>query len=603
MRAALRKRTLAFVFFGLATILAPSVASAVPLDTSKLPRSAGSREVFASPSSTIFTSPDNVLLTAEAVRRMLLAKGWQPYEPRAAAQAASADLQIASFKKEGLALSVFITLAPAQSNATSVSYSALRLKHDLPFPKDATEIVFDPDRPMLSLTTAAPLDQSLKFFRTELGKLGWQRWSSKDGVLTSGPDGEMTERGAYSYYKHDSGQPMILLLQNNDGGRLKVDFKPVPASMLTAETQKPEPKPAPQVAKTERSPVDDAIDAAIREAASGAIAQAMSGITRPAAKAIRVSQAEVMLRARSDAGDVIVVPEKADDVEADVTDGRLEFEIEASVKAVAAFYRDTLKGQGWKEKPSVINRPNMSVLQFSKGGKDISMTIMQMGATVNLTASGSGLIDQAAAAAAVANAPVEELTAEMNLPVPTKRSSSAMEKTPLRKQLTVTVDSTLKSVLAFYRRELSGLGWKEEAAGAVEKPEQVVLVFASPDGPAQLKLDARGTKTEVRLALRSRSGTAANRDMIPGAGQGKILFGNINDTEASIVINKKTVKIGAGVGAKGPGGPSMELPQGKYSFSYRIGSRAAQSDQVEIKAGETWGLMVGPGGVLAVQIN
>ena len=33
MRAALRKRTLAFVFFGLATILAPSVASAEPLDT------------------------------------------------------------------------------------------------------------------------------------------------------------------------------------------------------------------------------------------------------------------------------------------------------------------------------------------------------------------------------------------------------------------------------------------------------------------------------------------------------------------------------------------------------------------------------------------
>jgi hypothetical protein len=311
------------------------------------------------------------------------------------------------------------------------------------------------------------------------------------------------------------------------------------------------------------------------------------------------------LRARSDARDVIVVPEKAGDVDADVTAGRLEFEIEASVKAVAGFYRDTLKGQGWKEKPSVINRSNMSMLQFSRGGKDISMTIMQMGATVNFTASGSGLIDQAAAAAAIANAPVEELAADMNdgLPMPTKRSSSAMEKTPLRKQLTATVDSTLKSVLVFYRRELSGLGWKEETAGAVEKQEQVMLAFASPDGPAQLKLDARGTKTEVSLSLRSQSGAAANHDMIPAAGQSKVLFGNINDADASITINKKTVRIGAGVGAKGPGGPSMELPPGRYSFSYRIGSKPAQSDQVEVKAGETWGLMVGPGGVLAVQIN
>lgn len=607
MRAALQKGFIAGAVSGFVLVV-PAFAQTT-FDTGTLPRGAGTREIFASPATTIFLTSSNVSRSAEVVRIVLGEQGWQAYEPRAAAQATSDRMQIASFKRGPQALSVFISIAPAQGNATSVQYTAVALKYDLPFPKDATEIVFDPDRPMLSLTTAGPLDQSLKFFRTELGKLGWQRWSSADGVLTGGPDGEMTERGAYSYYKHDSGQPMILLLQSNGDGRLKVDFKPVPASMLTAEAPKfepkPEPKPEPQSAKAERSLVDDAIDAAIREAASGAIAQAMAGITRPAPKPARVAQAEEILRARSDAKDVIAIPEKAGEIDVDPTDGRLEFEIETSVKAVAAFYRDTLKGQGWKEKPSVINRPNMSMLQFSKGGKDISMTIMQMGSTVNFTASGTGLIDDAAAAAAIANAPVEELVAEMNngLPVPTKRSSSAMEKTPLRKQLTATVDSTLKSVLAFYRRELSGMGWKEESAGAVERPEQVMLAFASPDGPAQLKLDARGTRTDVSLSLRSQSGAAANRDMIPATGRSKLLFGNLNETDASVTINKKTVKIAAGVGAKGPGGPSMELPPGKYSFSYRIGHKAAQSDQVEIKAGETWGLMIGPGGVLSVQIN
>lgn len=614
MRAALRKPVLAFVLGVVGVVLGTPAFAAEPLDTSKLPRSSGAREIFASPTSTIYTTPDNVTLTADAVRRMLTAKGWQGYEPRAAAQAASGDLQIATFKKGPLALNVFINLAPAQNNATSVSYTALPLKHDLPFPKDATEIVFDPDRPMLACVTAMPLDEALAFFRAELATLGWQRWTSKDGVQSGGPDGEMTERGAYSYYMRDGGQPMILLLQRGGEGKFKVDLKPVPASMLTAETRKPEPKleskPEPQVAAQPKpSPVDDAIEAAIRQAATGAIAQAMADITRPAAKPapanMRVAQTDETLRARGDVEAAIPVPEKAEDVEVDVTDGKLEFEIEASVRAVAAFYRNALKGQGWREKPTVINRPNMTMLEFSKGGKDISMTIMQMGSSVNFTANGTGLINEVAVAAAIAKAPVEELEAEIadGLPVPTKRTSRGMEKTPLRKNLTASVDSTLKSVLAFYRRELTKMGWKEETAGAVEKPDQVALAFTTPDGPAQLKLDAKGTKTEVSLSLRSQSAAKANSDMIPSAGQGKILFGNINDTDATITINKKTVKVGAGVGSKTKEGPSMDVPPGKYSFSFRIGSKPAQTDQVEVKAGETWGLMIGPGGVLAVQIN
>ena len=39
---------------------------------------------------------------------------------------------------------MFITIAPAQNNATSVQYSALPLKTDLPFPKDASNIEYSP---------------------------------------------------------------------------------------------------------------------------------------------------------------------------------------------------------------------------------------------------------------------------------------------------------------------------------------------------------------------------------------------------------------------------------------------------------------------------
>ena len=62
------------------------------------------------------------------------------------------------------------------------------------------------------------------------------------------------------------------------------------------------------------------------------------------------------------------------------------------MKAIAAFYRSSLKSQGWKERPSVINQANMVVMDFSKGGKAFSLTAMQMGPTVKVSADGAGLV-------------------------------------------------------------------------------------------------------------------------------------------------------------------------------------------------------------------
>ncbi|MEH0888815.1 hypothetical protein, partial [Enterobacter sp. UNJFSC 003] len=62
----------------------------------------------------------------------------------------------------------------------------------------------------------------------------------------------------------------------------------------------------------------------------------------------------------------------------------------------------TLKTAGWTEQPSVINQPNMAVLQFSRNGKSVSMTVMQMGPKVNVSASGAALRMATAAPAAKA---------------------------------------------------------------------------------------------------------------------------------------------------------------------------------------------------------
>ena len=90
--------------------------------------------------------------------------------------------------------------------------------------------------------------------------------------------------------------------------------------------------------------------------------------------------------------------------------------------------------------------------------------------------------------------------------------------------------------------------------------------------------------------------------MLPKTGSVKILFGNMLEGEASITIDKKTVKIAAGAGSKKPDGPTLEISPGKHTISLKTPGKGAQTEEVEVAAGDVWGLLAGPGGVLALQM-
>jgi hypothetical protein len=104
----------------------------------------------------------------------------------------------------------------------------------------------------------------------------------------------------------------------------------------------------------------------------------------------------------------------------------------------------------------------------------------------------------------------------------------------------------------------------------------------------------------LRLVVKN-AGAASKAGILPKPGQVKVMFGNINDAEAAIMFNNKTIKVAAGAGRKGPDGPMLDLPPGKYKYSIRLPCKPAQSDEVELGADETWGLMIGPSGVLPLQ--
>ena len=142
----------------------------------------------------------------------------------------------------------------------------------------------------------------------------------------------------------------------------------------------------------------------------------------------------------------------------------------------------------------------MVVMEFAKGGKALSFTVMQIGPKVNVSADGSGLVmadarpdakGRQAADAAAADAPVEALEAEPDsaLPVPKQHTMSSIGSSKIpgtdiafHRELSASVPAELSSVLAFYRSELGKLGWKETAERAVVKPDQAQLRLSLPTG-------------------------------------------------------------------------------------------------------------------------
>ena len=604
--------------FGLicATLIVPP-AAAQDLDTSRLPRTGGSAQIYASPATTIFTAKEPVPAAGDIVKGLLAAQGWRQYDAPFSQTTANPAMRIMNLKKGRQALSVFITIAPAQNNATGVTYNALALANDLPFPDDATEILFAPDRPHLDLRTAQSVDATLAFFRKELAARGWSVWSRKEGAKqVGGPDGEKQEKGAYAYYVQENKQPLLLTLQSDSDGT-KVELKGVPPSLLVVEKpqDKSQEKPAESAAATRpqertRTAADDTSDQISKEierAVRGAISDAFKAPQRPQQQAQPQAPAET-LRVMAGSPAPVPVPDAALDLDFNGERGSLDFNSPASVGSLAAFYREQMKSQGWQERSTPINRPNMVTLEFRKQDKQLALTIMQMGPKVNVSGTGSALVVAAAKPAAPERtarlappaAPQELDGEEMGgLPVPAKSTSKGTEKTPFRVVLSANVSADVGSVVAFYRRELARKKWTEDTQAASIGADKATLAYTTPEGPAVLKLEGKGDETVVALSLR-KPDELTKAGLMPKPGQAMLMLGNMLDKESAVTINKQTTKVGAGVG-KTADGPKLALPPGKYKYTVRANGKTF-GDEVEIAAGEVWGMIVGPGGALTLQM-
>ncbi|SDO13084.1 hypothetical protein [Afipia sp. GAS231] len=657
--------------------------------------------------------PTVVAVTRAATQKLLAADGWVPYlRPL---EETSPSL---TFKRAQQGLYVSFSQGLGRPDQSTVYYSASRITANVPFPPEATDIVFDERRPYLGCIARAALDATLDFYRKEMAAIGWKPLSAADAAARwpNAQLSETIENGARAYYTHDDSagfyrqEPVMMTLLRRDDGRTAVEIREAPFALpqtLEADSEMaglPRPKPSKTAMSTgdsnsPRRKLDVAVMAELpatlafyrKELAarnwtedSNATAVAPDSVTlnfssaeqtaslklgrkydltlvnlvtqmkesaiaarakakkdaddnffknaeaaakqiiaadevRRAAQAANLSDAP--LHALADSSKPVPLPENAENVKFDGDKGQLEFDSGSSVKAIAAFYRGALKSQGWKEQALGINKPNMVTMDFSRAGKALSFTAMQMGPKVNVSADGSGLMmasakvagKPAAASAQPAGEPaakrtdkaaeVLEADADSALPVPKQHTMSSIgtgkvpgSNAPIRKELEASIPAELNSVLGFYRTELGKLGWKEATDGAVVKPDQVQLAFVSPDGPATLKLGRSNGETSVSLAQKYPD-VAAKADFVPKPGQARLVFGNLGGGEATVSINKQTIKLAAGAGGpQSPKPPMLDLPPGKYQYTLKVAGGPARSNQIEIEAGDTWGLMVAPSG-------
>ena len=178
--------------------------------------------------------PTPVAITSAATRKLLAANGWMPYL-RPMDEASGSLL----FKKGPQGLDVSFTQGLGRPDQSVVYYTATRLGASVPFPDDATDILFDDRRPYLNCFTATPVEASLDFFRKALAASGWLPLSAADAAA-DWPNANFDDkiangaRAYFSYANRDGGYrqpPIMLSLRRRDDGRTSVEIRVAPFAL------------------------------------------------------------------------------------------------------------------------------------------------------------------------------------------------------------------------------------------------------------------------------------------------------------------------------------------------------------------------------------
>jgi hypothetical protein len=240
--------------------------------------------------------------------------------------------------------------------------------------------------------------------------------------------------------------------------------------------------------------------------------------------------------------------------------------------AVLGFYRSELSKRGWAEGDGAVVEPDSALIVFTTADGPAQLRLIHQD---------------------------DRTIADLSRRKLAATDASTAKNSPFTEAVHVETPRDLEAVLGYYRSELNKRGWVE-GDGAVVEPDNALITFTTADGPAQLRLVHQDDRTIADLSWR-------NASILPAPGQARLLFGNTTDEEAIVTINGQTINLPAKAGGKlseqvqsvgkSRNNQEINLPPGKYLFSFKVASGAVQKREFMLVADETWGLLVGPGGV------
>lgn len=183
------------------------------VDTATLPVPEGATKFYAASGSSSYLTEAKLADTVEACRKLLVAAGWVPYGDGGKAD----NYRMLDFKRNAIHLSASLTIAPAQNNKTSITYSTQVLSADLPVPPGAPDARYnDGDTTMRFDWPSEDGKPVTDFYKTELTKLGWKPTSEK-------PITDSSKKTAFQIYRNAAGDMISVDLEQFSGiERVKV---------------------------------------------------------------------------------------------------------------------------------------------------------------------------------------------------------------------------------------------------------------------------------------------------------------------------------------------------------------------------------------------
>jgi hypothetical protein len=539
-------------------------------DARTLPKFADAEIIYEDPAQLIYVTPADVASVADFSQKELSALGWQEYQPPFSQGIDDPNLKALTFKKDGQGLSVFITVAPAQDNKTSVQYSPIPLETDLPALADAMGIEFSDTQLYLGYTTPSDFETVIAFYREQLSAPEWQE--AEDMSIVE------PEQARLVFANPAQEMALILDLTGAGDGRTKVTLQPLSDEVLAAVpgSETPTPFATEEALATEEAETTEV---------SG------SGLEQ------------------------LPVPDDAAEVAYDSDFQEITFNSPSKINELVDFYRQALPAQGWTEDELIsLVDPSIASLEFTQGDASLSLTMLNIGTGENteVTLSASGLVATAPDSGETpsdetGSAPDSgELVAEDKdgLPVPDNYENFSDENSPFRRSILTSSPAPVKAVFEFYNRELSARGWRALPSTVGATDTEATQLYENEEGQLDLRLTQNSTDgTDIVLVVKMMA-AAQKAGILPPAGQARIYLGNFTEGQVIFNINQEEIKVEVQESSQDSmeGVPFVDVPPDAHAFTLTLPGQPALDDEIKVGPDETWALVAGPGGALPLQM-